>query len=68
MGIPDDMVYALGLSLVPEERQASTLAALLKTRVNTTNFNVDAFGVWLIGYLVELGIGEEVCIVRITVQ
>lgn len=54
------MVYALGLGLVPKNRQQSTVNALLKTRVNGTNFAIDAFGAWLIGNLVQFGCGEEV--------
>jgi hypothetical protein len=54
------MVYALGLGLVPANRRQSTVQALLDSRVNTTNFVVDAFGAWLIGDLVPYGCGEEV--------
>lgn len=59
-GSHNDMVYALGLGLVPEQFVQPVLAALLHSLDGNNTFVVDAFGVWLLPQLVELGAGEAV--------
>ena len=54
-------IYALGLGLVPEEEEGRVVDALLADVKRANNsFVVDAFSVWLMHCLVELGAGEEV--------
>eukprot|EP00041_Stephanoeca_diplocostata_P037664 m.1434102 g.1434102 ORF g.1434102 m.1434102 type:complete len:1117 (+) comp25080_c0_seq44:281-3631(+) len=60
IGSHNDMVYALGLGLVPQEQVPRVLAALLDSLDENNTFIVDAFGVWLLPELVELGAGEAV--------
>jgi alpha-L-rhamnosidase len=54
-------IYALGLGLVPEAEVPRVVAGLMQDVVAANNsFVVDAFSVWLMHCLVELGAGEEV--------
>ena len=54
-------IYALGLGLVPIAEQPRVVAGLLRdVKAANNSFVVDAFSVWLMHCLVELGAGESV--------
>lgn len=59
-GTDDELVYALGLGLVPAATVPSVVATL-RTQVQARGyFNVDAFGVWLLRDVLEMGLASLV--------